>query len=106
MGLDIVGLEVDHRDHDGLNCARDNVRIATGRQNMANQPTRADNKSGYKGVFRARNSKRYTACVRLANGRNKYVASETCPESAARIRDMWAREAYGEFAYLNFPGPA
>jgi hypothetical protein len=102
MGLDLSGKEIDHIDHDGLNCTRGNLRTATHRQNMANRPPRADNKTGYKGVSRTTYGI-YVATVVMPCGTQKVVAYESCPESAARIRDMWASEAYGEFAWLNFP---
>lgn len=42
--------EVDHRDGDGLNCRRENLRAATHEQNTRNARVRKDNASGLKGV--------------------------------------------------------
>lgn len=50
------GDEIDHRDEDGLNCCRLNLRSATKSQNRSNAGKRIDNTSGYKGVYRARYS--------------------------------------------------
>lgn len=61
---------------------------------------RADNKTGYRGVFFRAN--RYEAKLGT-NGRNggRYAT----PEEAAVAYDRLAREAWGEEAALNFPFP-
>jgi hypothetical protein len=41
----------DHSNHDTLNNCRDNLRIASHTESSRNRRTRADNTSGYKGVF-------------------------------------------------------
>jgi hypothetical protein len=44
------GLEVDHKDGDGLNNQRSNIRLATRSQNRMNRPKQSRNTSGFKGV--------------------------------------------------------
>src|SRR3990167_565246 len=44
------GVQVDHRDGDGLNNTRSNLRLAILGQNMHNRQINKNNKSGYKGV--------------------------------------------------------
>jgi hypothetical protein len=44
------GQEVDHKDRNGLNCTRENMRFATSSQNKHNTGIRKNNTSGIKGV--------------------------------------------------------
>ena len=95
------GQKVDHKDGDGLNNRRSNIRIATTRQNTANRITR--NKLGYKGVIKGNNG-RYRASIRDHRQKNmKYLGTFDDIEDAARAYDNTAIEIFGEFAYLNFP---
>lgn len=45
----------------------------------------------------------WTAHIAI-NKRTRYLGHFNSPEAAARVYDRWAREVYGEFAYINFPG--
>ncbi len=56
-------LWVDHRDGDGLNCRRANVRKATPSLNAHNRKMRADNTSGYMGVSLQANTGRWRAAL-------------------------------------------
>jgi hypothetical protein len=89
------GVEVDHRNRDGLDNRRSNLRLATRSQNRAN--TRAvGGTSIYKGVTRA--GKAWQAEIAC-----KYIGRFPTEGAAARAYDAAAREVFGEFAYLNFP---
>lgn len=99
-------MDVDHRDGDGLNNQRSNLRIATQSQNHANQETRPGrNKTGFKGVrHRAgtRHSLRFEAVV-FKDGRGVYAGVYATAIEAARAYDAKATELHGEFARPNFP---
>lgn len=96
------GEEVDHRDGDGLNCTRQNMRRATREQNCRNQRRSSLNTSGYKGVHWDKARERWAAAIKH-NGKNLHLGRFTDKESAARAYDAKARELGGEFARLNFP---
>lgn len=66
-GIDGSGL-IDHRDGDGLNNTRLNLRSASPSQNLQNASRRSDNTSGFKGVGWHGQSKRWRARIRI-NGK-------------------------------------
>jgi len=103
----IMGVNgVDHRDHDGLNNQRSNLRIATQAQNNKNHRPRVTggNSSKYKGVFRAERGL-WRACI-SADGRRRNIGRFASELEAAYAYDEAARELHGEFACPNFPeGP-
>lgn len=94
---------IDHKDGDGLNNRRSNLRTANNGQNKANSPkyrttNRRQPTSKYKGVFYDTKYKKYrTRC------RNKHIGYYTTEREAAIAYDRAARREFGEFAHLNFP---
>lgn len=96
-----IGMEVDHIDGDGLNNTRRNLRIVTRNQNRFNLRLRADNKSGYKGVFCDKRTGRWCAHIGFY-GQRKNLGYFATPEEAARAYDIAACELFGEYARLNF----
>lgn len=102
MGL-CEGKNPDHRDNDGLNNRRSNLRFATLSQNQANKRRSVNNRSGYKGVHEAniRAPKRWRASITKA-GKFTSLGYFYSPEEAARAYDKAACALHGEFARLNF----
>lgn len=96
-----AGIDVDHIDHDGLNCRRSNLRLASESQNGANQQRGRANRSGFKGVHR-RSATRWRAVIRIS-GTLRHVGQFATAEEAARAYDAAASAAFGMFACLNFP---
>jgi hypothetical protein len=94
MGIDG---EVDHKDHDGLNNRRSNLRSATSQQNKANQGLRLDNTSGVKGVSWCKQTGKWRAKIKV-NGQTRHLGRFDDKQLAeATVRD--AREkTFGEFA--------
>lgn len=96
------GFDVDHIDHDTLNCRRANLRLATKPQNGANRGPNTNNSSGYKGVTWDRQTGRWRAQIKF-NRRHLAIGRFDSVEDAARAYDRRASELFSEFAYVNFP---
>ena len=95
-GLDVCEREIDHKDGNGLNNQRTNLRAATRSQNNANQWLSRRNRSGYKGVYWSRAARKWAAQL----GR-KYLGLFESPADAAIAYNRAARVRFGEFAHLN-----
>jgi len=50
LGIDNPKIFVDHKDGNGLNCQKHNLRIANCSQNCSNRGKQKNNSSGFKGV--------------------------------------------------------
>lgn len=87
--------DVDHRDLDGLNCRRRNLRLCTPSQNLQNTPVSARNKLGIKGVFH--NGSSFVATIQ-AGGVGRYLGSFNTAEEAKAAYDAAASATFGEFA--------
>ena len=84
----VPGYQVDHRNGDGLDNQRSNLRLATKAQNLANQRMPKNNTSGYKGVGEYRPG-RFTAQVA-----SKYLGCFSTALEAARAYDEAALERW------------
>jgi hypothetical protein len=89
---------VDHRDGDGLNNRRSNLRPCTDSQNQANAPIRSDNTSGFKGVSFTRG--KWRAFIRFHKKRF-FLGCFESPQAAAAAYDQAAQRLFGEFAATN-----
>ena len=90
----------DHRDRNGLNNQRLNLRIATCAENSRNRTHKRKTNSGFVGIIKRKHG--YTATLKIF-GKRKYVGYSTSAVQAARLRDKAVLELHGEFAVLNFP---
>lgn len=95
------GLETDHRNHNGLDNRRDNIRICTRHQNSLNQLANKNTTSKYKGVSRDKNYKKWHAHIKI-HQKSYYIGKFDNEIDAAKAYDIKAKELFGEFAYLNF----
>jgi hypothetical protein len=103
--LDYNGpLEVDHKDRNPLNNKKDNLRIATRSQQMAN--SNPQGLRDFKGVHKikdGRSLKNKFRAITKKNGKTIHIGYFNSAEEAAQAYDRKAKELFGEFAYLNFP---
>lgn len=95
------GFIVDHKDGDGLNNSKINLRICTTSQNQMNKRKPSNNTSGYKGVHFHKPSKKYLARICL-NNKRIVIGFFKEPQDAARAYDQAAVKYFGEFAKTNF----
>jgi len=97
---------VDHKDNNGLNNCRDNLRPCTNSENQRNQrKSRKPMSSPFKGVSYHKVDRRWQAFIWL-DGKNKHIGNFNTAVEAAVEYDCWARVHYGAFAKLNFaPAP-
>lgn len=93
--------QVDHKNGDGLDNRRRNLRPCSKSQNIQNARKRQGTSSRFKGVERRLNN-RWSAKIRLNNVRYSLGCFDT-EELAARVYDSAARSFFGEFARCNFP---
>ncbi len=105
---EILGLELgdkqqcDHRDHNGLNNQRSNLRICSNAENQHNQKLRLGKTSVFKGVCWHKRERKWTARIRHENKRINLGIFNSESE-AARAYDQKAKELFGEYAKPNFP---
>jgi hypothetical protein len=96
------GLLVDHRNCDGLDNRRANLRLATHSQNQCNKrKRRSKTSSRFIGVCFDKGTGRWCAHVKT-EGKTKWLGRFDSETDAAIARDIAAKKYHGEFARLNF----
>jgi hypothetical protein len=98
------GERVDHRNRNGLDNQKSNLRRCTNQQNSHNSKFHKTehNTSRYKGICFLRNRNAWSARI-VVNYKSIYIGYYKDETDAARAYDAKARELFGEFAFLNFP---
>lgn len=91
---------VDHKDNNGLNNKRNNLRIATVAQNAMNKKLPKNNTTGFKGVLFVKKYGTYTAHLKL-NGRYIHGGTFDLAADAAKKYNEMAIMYFGEFANIN-----
>lgn len=94
------GVLVDHKDGNGLNNRRSNLRLATQQQNAVNSK-HEKGRSGFRGVYWNKEKGLWQAQIS-----GKYLGRFENAEDGARAYDAAAWERHREFAVLNFPDEA
>lgn len=92
------GFTIDHRDLDGLNNQRTNIRYATRQQQQQNRFS-FRGFSKFKGIYRER--EKWVARIGLGNKKKKFLGYFNTEKQAALAYNEAALENFGEFAALN-----
>ncbi len=93
------GIQIDHKNGNGLDNRRNNLRPATIAQNMRNRGPNQNNSCGVKGVTLSRSGR---WCTRIGvNGKRIYLGTFDTLIEAAKAYNKAAQEHHGDFAWLN-----
>lgn len=93
---------VDHRDHNGLNNCRDNLRAATSSLNAGHMVSSNQRAGRFRGVYRDNPGGNWSA--RIVVGRKTIrLGVSRHPQEAALLYDAAARLHFGQFANCNHP---
>jgi hypothetical protein len=91
---------IDHKNNDGLDNTRKNIRKCTHAQNLMNQRISRANTSGYKGVSWNKHQKKWKAYIDY-NTTRKFIGYFNTAIDAAIAYNNAALKYHGEFARLN-----
>ena len=94
--------DIDHRDGDGLNNRRANLREATRSRNSANARKRTGTASIFKGLYFHRKNKTWVAAI-MVNGKRVHIGTFREEINAAQAYNFVADEYFGQFARFNLP---
>lgn len=97
-----LNVDVDHKDGDGLNNTRENLRPATATQNARNAKKCPGATSVYKGVVWHRRDRVWEASIRV-DKKLRYLGRFRTEIEAAVAYDNAARAVDPEFCLFNFP---
>ncbi len=93
------GMDTDHRNHNGLDNRKHNLRACSRRENGYNQLRRTNTKSKYRGVDSS--GKRWRARIR-ENGKQVHLGCFNTEAIAARVYDERAARVHRDYVCFNF----
>lgn len=100
LGITDRRVHVDHKNGNGLDNRRENIRPATPSQNLQNTKRSRRNTSGYKGVSFDRRTKSFAARI-MVGGKNVHLGRFKTAEEARDAYDWAVAMHRGEFGVLN-----
>jgi len=97
-------LQVDHKNHNGLDNRKINLRLVTKTQNQFNSVKQVNNTSGYKGVSWDKNRNKWSSAIMIEG---KFIHLGRYKELwIAKLARKWAEKLYqGEYRYENIGCP-
>lgn len=97
------GMHVDHRNHNGLDNRKENLRVCSPVENLMNSRKRKGCSSEFKGVRKLLDGRPRPWMATVQVNKKSYTCSFLTELEAAEWYDEMAKEHHGEFAKLNFP---
>lgn len=94
------GVLVDHKNGDGLDNRRENLRLATHAENMRNSKGHKNTKSGIKGAYWHDLAKKWFSSI-MVNRVNHRLGFFDTPEEAGLAYAEAAKRLHGEFHNLG-----
>jgi len=97
------GMIIDHKNGNGLDNRRENIRHATNTQNNANTRLYKTSTTGMKGVHFSKKCPRnpYRALISLGSKKKKFLGHFPTKEAAHEAYCAAAKQLHGEFARFN-----
>lgn len=95
----------DHKDGNGLNCQKSNIRKCNSYENNRNRAKKKNATSKYLGVHLHKNNNgknKYWVASILGKAIGRFKYTESNEIEAAKLYDIKAKEYFGEFANPNF----
>jgi hypothetical protein len=89
-------LDIDHKDGDGLNNRRRNLRPATRLQQAMNRSLRGGGSNAYRGARWVPKRNKWVAKITI-EGKVRYIGHYDTEQEAARAYQYVARRVFGEF---------
>lgn len=94
------GTIIDHKNHNGLDNRKVNLRLATPSQNLSNKRHLLKTSSIYKGVCFDKTHRRWVARIKV-NNKTKKIGTFTSEVEAALAYNSHVKQLHGEFGILN-----
>lgn len=94
------GFFTDHKNGNGLDNRKSNLRIASLSQNQWNYSIPKSNTSGFKGVSWYKKTKRWQAQIKKYS-KSIHIGYFKTRIQAAKAYNLKAKELFGEFALIN-----
>lgn len=101
LNLTDIKTHCDHKDGNGLNNQKANLRECSHKLNHRNRKNQKNSFSKYKGVSMDKEKKKFRVLI-MVNGKSNHVGYFTDEIAAAKAYDEKAKELFGKFAFLNF----